>query len=141
MTTETVSVTPPPLLAVSRDDIRAALMQWIIDSRTGDNATRSYAETATLPVDQLADEGADRLWQMLESQGVQLPLIEGVQESITPLVGAEFVAGEDIVAGQIVTFNDAAQVVGIVKDLAATVNEASAVLAAEQPVLPGFFNV
>lgn len=48
---------------ITKTQLEAALLQWERAHRDG--TTRTPAETATLPAEQVAAEGADTLWALL----------------------------------------------------------------------------
>jgi hypothetical protein len=52
-------------LMITKLQLEAVMLRWEQDARAG--KTRTYAETAALPVDQVAAENADYLWQALSA--------------------------------------------------------------------------
>lgn len=61
MTHETLTI---EVLAITKRDLRAALLKWEAQARDG-VSTRTRAEVEALPVEQVADESADHLWELL----------------------------------------------------------------------------
>jgi hypothetical protein len=50
-------------LKITKPQLEAALLRWEQDAREG--KTRTHAEADALPVEQVAAESADHLWQEL----------------------------------------------------------------------------
>lgn len=60
-------------ITITKDRLRQAVFDYIVQSRTGDN-TLSYTTTAAMSADDVADSSADRLWDLLGEDARQLPL-------------------------------------------------------------------
>lgn len=82
------------LLIIDKDALRKSIREYIIDSRTGE--TMTYRETAALDVDTATESSTDVLWEKLQAH----PKVEIFD------AGKQFVAGEDLVAGQVVVVSD-----------------------------------
>lgn len=107
----------PEIAAINRQQLREAIGEYIIQSRTG--AVLSYQATAALSADEVADSSTGHLWgllQMVVAQGT----LDGPLEAL-PAQGAEFIAAEDIAAGQWVTFNGDGHVVVLTTEPKATI--------------------
>ena len=63
------------MLVITKDRLRQAVFDYIVQSRTGDN-TLSYTTTAAMSADDVADSSADRLWDLLGEDARQLPLYD-----------------------------------------------------------------
>ena len=50
-------------ITISKDDLRRALRNWIVDSRNGE--TRPQAEVDTMSIDDVAEESTEGLWNDL----------------------------------------------------------------------------
>ena len=61
------------MLVITKDRLRQAVFDYIVQSRTGDN-TLSYTTTAAMSADAVADSSAERLWDLLGEDARQLPL-------------------------------------------------------------------
>lgn len=115
-------------IAITKDRLRQAIFDYIVQSRTGDD-TLAYTTTAAMTADDVADSSTERLWDLLDNlqqdlyddQPAQLlgTLGEEVVELPTLLsaVGAQFVVGEDLVAGQIATFDGDGRLVAFGDDV------------------------
>lgn len=53
----------PEQLTITKDHLRAALLQWETDHRAG--LTRTHAETDALPTEQVVDDNVAHLWTRL----------------------------------------------------------------------------
>jgi hypothetical protein len=62
-------------VTITKDRLRQAIFDYIVQSRTGDN-TLSYTTTAAMSADDVADSSADRLWDLLESSTTQMALYD-----------------------------------------------------------------
>ena len=96
----------PKFITVTPAQLREAIGEYIVQSRTG--AVLSYQATAAMRADDVADSSAAHLWGLLESLSAQ-----GSLDEMLPAQGAEFVAAEDIGAGQWVTFNANSEIVAL----------------------------
>lgn len=96
----------PKFITITPQQLREAIGEYIVQSRTG--AVLSYQATAAMRADDVADSSADHLWGLLESLSAQ-----GSLDEMLPAQDAEFVAAEDIGAGQWVTFNANGEIVAL----------------------------
>jgi len=92
------------VIAITKDRLRQAVFDYIVQSRTGDN-TLSYTTTAAMSADDAADSSADRLWALLDDPQMDLLGEEVTELPALSATGAQFVVGEDLVVGQIATFD------------------------------------
>lgn len=87
---------PEPVAIITWLQLRAMILEYITDSRAGD--TLSYRETAAMPADEAAVSSANHLWAKFEKAGLlgeQGEAVEGTIEQI------QYVAAEDLAAGQV----------------------------------------
>jgi hypothetical protein len=53
-------------ITINKAQLQGALAQWEQDARDGKTRTRD--ETGALPLEQVAQEGADNLWNLLRAE-------------------------------------------------------------------------
>ena len=99
----------PEIVTINRQQLREAIGEYIIQSRTG--AVLSYQATAAMSADDVADSSTRHLWGLLQTVVAQGTLGEPLEA--LPAQGAEFIAAEDIGAGQWVTFNEHGQIIAL----------------------------
>lgn len=140
MTTEAQPGTVIEAIVVTKDMLREAITQYIVESRTG--GTLSYQTTAMMPADDVANSNAEHLWGLLSTAAAQDSLqLDDPGNEAAPLIGSKFIAAERIEPGQIVTFNESGELIGYVEPpvvIGEDVN--TSVLDANPAVESGFFD-